>query len=108
MYVVVQIEAVDVDVILGAVVIDDVRVEFAANLSIVGRRVELAKLHLHGAGPNSFGPQVLRDAVQSLMRQLDVDELTIEGGTRVTGAATGRAGSGPRTPRRLHFTRESR
>ena len=32
MSVVVQIEAVDVDVILGAVVIDDVRVEFAANL----------------------------------------------------------------------------
>lgn len=103
----VHIEEVDVDVILGAVLIDEARIEFAANLLIVRRRVELSKLHLHGAGPNTFGPQVLREAVQALMRQLDVDELVIEGGTRVTGAATGRAGGGPRTPRRLHFVRES-
>lgn len=83
------------------------RIEFAANFVIVGRRIELAKLHLHGAGPNTLGPQVLREAAQALMRSLDVDELVIEGGTRATGAATGRAGSRPRTPRRPHFVRES-
>lgn len=103
----VHIEAVDVDVLLGTVRFDDTRIGFAANFVIVGRRIELAKLHLHGARPNTLGPQVLREAARALMRNLDVDERVIEGGTRVTGAATGRAGSGPRTPRRLHLVRES-
>jgi hypothetical protein len=102
----VHVEAVDVDVVLGAVLIDGKRIEFAANLAYFGRRLELTKLHLHGAGPNTFGPQALRAAVEALMVELDVDEVIIEGGSRVTGAATGRAGTGPRTPRRLHFLRE--
>lgn len=103
----VHVEAVDVHVLLGAVRLDEMRIEFAANFVIVGRRVELAKLHLHGAGPDTLGPQVLREAAQARVRRLDVDELVIEGGTGVTGAATGRAGRGPRTPGRLHFVRES-
>lgn len=101
-----HIELVDVDVVLGAVLVDGTKIEFAANLAYVGRRLELTKLHLPGAGSNTFGPQVLRQAVQALMIELDVDEVIIQGGSRVTGAATGRAGSGPGTPRRLHFLRE--
>lgn len=88
----VHIELVDVDVVLGVVLVEGTRIEFAANLASVGRRLELTKLHLHGAGPNTFGPQVLRQAVQALMVELDVDEVIIEGGSRVTGAATGSAG----------------
>lgn len=102
----VHIDLVDVDVVLGTVLVDGTRIEFAANLAYVGRRLELTKLHLHGAGPNTFGPQVLRQVVQALMAELDVEEVIIEGGSRVTGSATGRAGTGPRTPRRLHFLRE--
>lgn len=84
----------------------DRRVEFATNFAVIGRRIELSQLHLHGAGPNVLGPRALRQAVQALMVSFDVEEIVIDGGQRVTGAATGPAGTGPRTPKRLHFRRD--
>lgn len=101
-----RITQVDVDVMLGVLVLDSGRVEFATNFVIIGRRIELSRLHLHGAGPNVLGPSAVRQALQAVMVSFDVDEIVIEGGTRVTGAATGRAGTGPRTPKRLHFKRD--
>jgi hypothetical protein len=101
-----QISQIDVDVMLGVLILDSARVEFATNFSVNGRRIELSQLHLHGGGANILGPRALRDAMQALMVWFDVDEIVIDGGSRVTGAATGPAGTGPRTPKRLHFKRD--
>ena len=91
---------------LGFVLIDGQRVEFATNFLVSSRSIELSQVHLYGGGSNTLGPQALKAAVRALMIALDVDELVLDGGLRVTGAATGSAGSGPRRPKRLHFKRD--
>ena len=100
---------VDGDTIEGEIVLDGAVVAvFMSNVSKVGRVAELRRLHVDGAGPNTLGPGRLQRAMRWLMDQLDVDEILVEGGRRVTGAARGPAGTGPRTPSRLSFTRESK
>lgn len=101
-----QIAQIDEDVMLGVLMVDSARVEFATNFALDGSRIELSQLHLHGAGANLLGPRALRNAMQALMAWFDVGEIVIDGGSRVTGAATGPAGTGPRTPKRPHFTRD--
>lgn len=60
-----------------------------------------------GAGPNALGASRLQRAMVWLMDELEVDEIVVEGGQRVTGSAKGPAGTGPRTPARLSFKRKS-
>jgi hypothetical protein len=104
----VRIQQVDVDVVLGVVLVDGAPVEFIANFELASRSIHLSKVHLHGAGPNSLGAQALREAVQQVMVAFDAAELVLEGGQRVTGASAGPAGTGPRRPKRLHFVRDRR
>ena len=106
MVVEVRIEQVDVDVMLGVVVVDGRRVEFATNFEVSSRSIALSQVHLYGAGPNTLGPQALNEAVRAVMVAFDVDEMVIDGGLRVTGAASGAVGTGPRRPKRLHFKRD--
>jgi hypothetical protein len=53
-------------------------------------RLTLSGLHLDGPGANTMGVRRLRQFAQWLMKQVDVDELRIEGATRTTGACPGR------------------
>lgn len=80
---------------------------FMANVFVVDRVASISQLHIDGAGPNSLGMRRLRRAMFWLMDELKVDEIVVAGGQRVTGAARGRVGTGPRTPARLSFKRES-
>lgn len=103
-----RILQVDVDVVLGVLVVDGSPVEFVANFVLAERSIHLSQVHLYGSGPNSLGAQALRGAVQQVMVAFDADELVLDGGPRVTGAAAGPFGTGPRRPRRLHFSRVPR
>lgn len=73
-----------------------------ADVEISDRSIRLEGLHIGGGGANSFGSASLRDLVRSIMEQLDVDEIIVEGAVRTTGANPGRR------PRPLRFTRAVR
>ncbi|KQP34213.1 hypothetical protein ASF27_01205 [Methylobacterium sp. Leaf102] len=68
-----------------------------AEVTLLGRTLVLTGLHIGGDPAEQWGAAALRDIVQGVMEQLDVDEIHIVGGVRTTGANPGRA---PR-PRRL-------
>jgi hypothetical protein len=72
-----------------------------AEAALEGRRLTLAGLHVYGidVAANDLGVGGIRRIVREVMEELDVDEITIEGAIRTTGAGPGRA------PRRLRFTR---
>jgi hypothetical protein len=71
-------------------------------VTLVERKLVLSGLHVYGVNvdPNALGLVRVRHLVQEIMEDLDVDEITIEGAVRVTGAGPGR------TPRRVRFTRK--
>jgi hypothetical protein len=71
-------------------------------VTLIERKLVLSRLHVYGVNvdPNALGLVRVRHLVQEIMEDLDVDEITIEGAVRVTGAGPGR------TPRRLRFTRK--
>lgn len=99
---------VDQGVIEGQILVSGtVIAAFICNGRVAGRVASISRLHLDGAGPNTLGARRLHRAMVWLMDALDVDEIVIEGGQCVTGAAKGPAGTGPRTQARLSFKRES-
>jgi hypothetical protein len=73
-----------------------------AEIELVGRCLALRKLHVHGVdiNRNSLGTAGIRHIVQEAMEELGVDEITIEGAHRTSGAGPGRA------PRALRFARK--
>lgn len=104
----VRLVEVDEGVVEGELLHEGVVVAaFMANLVVVDHVAWISQLHIDGAGPNTLGMARLRRAMLWLMDELRVDEIVVEGGQRVTGAARGPVGTGPRTPARLSFKRES-
>ena len=98
---------VDDGVIEGELLADGRAIaSFMANVAVADGVALISHLHLDGAGPNSLGVTRLQRAMAWLLAELDVDEIIIDGGQRVTGAAQGVAGTGPRTPSRLSFKRK--
>jgi hypothetical protein len=75
--------------------------EVLAQAALEGRRLTLAGLHVHGVNvaTNDLGVGGIRRIVREVMEELDVDEITIEGAIRTTGAGPGRS------PRHLRFAR---
>jgi hypothetical protein len=73
-----------------------------AEVTVDDRCLTLRGLHLHGidVGANELGVAGLRQIVEEVMENLNVDEIVIEGSIRTTGAGPGR------TPRRLRFARK--
>lgn len=103
----VRLLEVDQGVIEGQILVSGAVVAaFMCNVAVTGRVASISRLHLDGAGPNTLGARRLQRTMVWLMDALEVDEIVVEGGLRVTGAAKGPAGTGPRTPARLSFKRE--
>lgn len=76
------------------------RLKLMADVDIVGRRLRLKGLHMHGDGfgPSEFGAGNLRRLTEAVMERLDCDEIIVEGAARTSGANPGRAPA-------LHFRR---
>lgn len=102
----VRLDEMDGDVVAGALLSGAHVVRFLCRVQFEGRTVTLSGLHLDGSGPNTLGPRSLRRAMTWLMHAFDVDRIIVDGGDRMTGAAAGPRGTGPRKPSRLTFTRE--
>jgi hypothetical protein len=70
----------------------------------VGRRLVLRGFHIHGedVGPQEFGWRQLRWVADAALKELDLDELVIEGEIRTSGAGPGHR------PRPLRFNRALR
>jgi hypothetical protein len=77
-------------------------IEILAEIALDGRHLTLGGLHIYGINvdANDLGIGGIRRVVREVMEELNVDQITIEGAVRVTGAGPGR------TPRRLRFTRK--
>ena len=97
---------VDDDALMALVITEDGSLEFAAVIEQQGDTLYLRKLHIYGGGPNTMGLRAIRRYIQQVAISLDVKTVIIEGGERVTGAAAGEKGTGPRMPKRLTFHRE--
>jgi len=61
-------------------------------VTLIERKLVLSRLHVYGVNvdPNALGLVRVRHLVQEIVEDLDVDEITIEGAVRVTGAGPGR------------------
>jgi hypothetical protein len=94
---------VDGNVVCVCFDIDGIAVEVMASMERDGETLFLRDLHVYGPGPNVLGLAGVRWAVRELGRQHGARRVVIDGGMRVTGAAVGPAGTGPRRPRRLIF-----
>ena len=90
------------DVVLARVETSVGTLDVLTEVTLVERKLVLSRLHVYGVNvdPNALGLVRVRHLVQEIMEDLDVDEITIEGAVRVTGAGPGR------TPRRVRFTRK--
>jgi hypothetical protein len=77
-------------------------IEILAEIALDGRHLKLGGLHVSGINvdANDLGIRGIRRIVREVMEDLNVDQITIEGAVRSTGAGPGR------TPRRLRFTRK--
>ena len=77
-------------------------IEIPAEVTLDGRHLTLGGLHVYGVNvdANDLGIGGIRQIVREVMEDLNVDQITIEGAIRATGAGPGR------TPRRLRFTRK--
>jgi hypothetical protein len=77
-------------------------IEILAEIALDGRHLTLGGLHVYGidVDTNDLGIGGLRRIVREVMEDLNVDQITIEGAVRATGAGPGR------TPRPLRFTRK--
>jgi hypothetical protein len=71
---------------------------------ISGRTMIAASVHMHGVdvGANAIGAAVLRVVADAFLREMDLDELVIEGALRTTGTKPGSR------PRPLRFARRGR
>ena len=80
------------------------RLRVMAAVSLEGRTLVLAGLHMHGdhIGPRGFGMVNLRRLADAVMEVLACDEIVVEGATRTSGANPGRV------PERLRFKRRLR
>lgn len=94
------------DAVMGRIRVGLMDIEFCASIAWKSRCIELRGLHVYGAGPNTYGIRILRASMQQVMILLDVDEVLIIGAERVSGAANGDSGTGPRMPKQLLFRRE--
>jgi len=77
-------------------------IEILAEIALDGRHLTLGGLHVYGINvdANDLGIGGIRRIVREVMEDLNVDQITIEGAVRATGAGPGR------TPRHLRFTRK--
>ncbi|MEN3376518.1 MAG: hypothetical protein V7604_1873 [Hyphomicrobiales bacterium] len=77
-------------------------IEILAEIALDGRHLTLGGLHVYGINvdANDLGIGGIRRIVREVMEDLNVDQITIEGAIRTTGAGPGR------TPRPLRFTRK--
>jgi hypothetical protein len=75
-------------------------IEVLAEVVIDDRCVTLIGTHIESTiGPNALGPATLRAFVLLLLQRMDLDEITIEGAARTTGANPGH------TPKPIRFSR---
>ena len=65
-------------------------IQVITDVEIVGRFARLYGCHFLGDGANRLGPRKLLSLAAWAKRELDVDELRIEGATRTSGAGPGR------------------
>lgn len=94
----------DQNVLSGEVRLEGTIIRFMSDYVITGGTLHLERLHLDGPGKNKLLKSMyLRAAVLQLGIEFGVSMVEIQGGQRVTGAATGPAGAGPREPKRLIF-----
>lgn len=65
------------------------------------RSLIVSGVHMHGTGigPNGVGPRNLRVIVDALLREMDYDDVVLEGAVRTSGANPNRR------PRPIRFTR---
>jgi hypothetical protein len=95
--------AEDIEIVLDALGTDDPVVtatirtplgdlEVMAEPKVIGRRLLLEGLHMHGldGGPGGFGWAGLRALAQAVMEKMDVDEIVIRGALRTSGARPAR------------------
>lgn len=77
-------------------------IEVLAEIALDGRHLTLGGLHVYGINvdANDLGTSGIRRIVREIMEDLNVDQITIEGAVRTTGAGPGRI------PRSLRFTRK--
>ncbi len=75
-------------------------IEILAEIALDGRHLTGGGLHVYGVNVDVLGIGGIRRIVREVMEDLNVDQITIEGAVRTTGAGPGR------TPRRLRFTRK--
>jgi len=72
-----------------------------AEVALDHRKLILTRVHVYGVDieVNDLGVSGIRQVVRDALEELGVDEISIEGAVRTTGAGPGRA------PRRLRFAR---
>jgi hypothetical protein len=75
--------------------------EVLAEVALDHRKLILTRVHVYGVDieANDLGVSGIRQVVRNALEELGVDEISIEGAVRTTGAGPGRA------PRRLRFAR---
>jgi hypothetical protein len=99
----IEVDEIEDDIVIGRVITDGGHLEVMAEAILEGRRLTLRGLNIHGVGiwANKLGQVKLRRLVLESMECIDVDELIVEGATRITGAGPGRK------PHPLRFTRKA-
>ena len=65
-------------------------IQVMADVKFVGRTAVFRGLHIDGDGSNAHGQRALRELINWIKVQLDVDHLRIEGALRISGAGPGR------------------
>ena len=87
---IVDLEITPDDLVLATVVNNRFSVSFLARVRLDDRKAFLFGVHMQGAGANAMGHTALVGLARSFMEALDVDQLSIEGATRTSGACPGR------------------
>ena len=99
--VMIEVVEVDGDLVLVRIATPVGGIELIGHVSLRNRVLFVERAHIQGLSPGALGRIGLNAIARKLMVEADAESLVIEGGTRTTGRAEGRA------PRPFRFPRSS-